>query len=113
MRSLQTTDIFAACRMLSKIGVREEIREVALKAEESKTKKIRVDMGFDLMFGILEKATQEKAENEIYQFLSGIFECDPEEIRVMDPFVLFEKLGEVADFEKWKSFFKLAVGSMK
>lgn len=113
MRKLQTTDIFAACRMLSRIGVREEIREVAMKAEESKTKKIRVDMGFDLMFGILEKATQENAEDEIYNFIAGIFECDAEEIRVMDPLELFEKSTEVADFEKWKNFFKLAVGSMK
>lgn len=113
MRKLQTTDIFAACRMLSKIGVREEIREVAMKAEESKNKKIRVEMGFDLMFGILEKATKENAENEIYQFLAGIFECDPDEIRVMDPLELLEKLKEVADFEKWKSFFKIAAGSMK
>ena len=113
MRKLQMTDIFAACRMLSRIGVREEIREVAMKAEESKTKKIRVDMGFDLIFGILEKATQENAEYEIYIFLSGVFECDPDEIRAMDPIELLEKLKEVADFEKWKNFFKLAVGATK
>ena len=113
MRKLQTTDIFAAGRMLSRIGIKESVREVVMKAEESKTKKIRTEMGFDLMFMILEKVVQENAENEIYQFIAGIFECDPEEIRVMDPFVLFEKLNEVADFQKWKNFFKLAVGSKK
>ena len=113
MRKLQTTDIFAGARMLSRIGVREEIREVARNAEESKTKNIKLDLGFDLLFGILEKATQENAEDEIYHFIAGIFECDAEEIRVMDPLELFEKLTEVADFEKWKSFFRLAVGSMK
>lgn len=113
MRSLQTSDIFAACRVLSKIGVREEIREVARQAEESKNKKVKMDMGFDLMFGILEKATQENAEMEIYKFIADIFECDPEVVRTMDPTELFEKLLEVADVEKWKSFFGFVAKSMK
>ena len=105
MRSLQTSDIFAACRILSKIGVREEIREVAMKAEESKTKKVQIDMGFDLLFGIIEKATQENAEKEIYKFIADLFECDPEEVRVMNPVKMLKQLEEVANFEEWKDFF--------
>ena len=113
MRSLRTSDIFSACRLISKIGVREEIREVAMKAEESKGKKVQIDMGFDLLFGIMEKATQENAENEIYIFIADLFECKPEEVRDMDPVVLLDKLEEVADFEKWKSFFGRVAALMK
>lgn len=113
MRNLQTSDLFSLCRILSAIGIREEIREVAIKAEESKTKKVKVDMGFDLLFGILEKATKEKAEVEIYKFIANLFECNWEEVRDMDPVELLDKLEQVADIEKWKSFFKRVAALMK
>lgn len=113
MRSLRTSDIFSACRLLSLIGIREEIREVAMKAEESKTKKVKVDMGFDLLFGVLEKATQENAEKEIYKFIADLFECDWESVRDMDPIELFDKLEQVADIEKWQNFFKRVAALMK
>ena len=105
MRNLETRDIFAASRLLRKIGVREEIKAVAKEAEESKGKKVRFDMGFDLMLGILEKATTESAEVEIYKFIASLFECEWEEVRSMNPITLFKKLEEVANFEEWKSFF--------
>ena len=113
MRSLRTSDIFSMCRVLTKIGVREEIRAVAKAAEESKGKKVKVDFGFDLLFGIIEKATQENAEKEIYKFIGEIFECEWESVRDMDPIELMDKLEEVADFEKWKNFFKRVAALMK
>ena len=105
MRSLQTTDVFAAFRLACKIGVREEIREVAKQAEESKGKKVQIDFGFDLMFGILEKAAQKNAENEIYIFLADLLECNPEEVATMNPVKLLKSLLEVANVEEWKDFF--------
>lgn len=111
MRYLDTTDVFAAVRLLNKIGVREEINEVARNAEEKK--KTRLDMGFDLMFGILEKATQENAEKEIYKFLANIFECEPEEVGKMKPVALMKKLEEAASFEEWKDFFDYVKRLMK
>lgn len=105
MRGLQTTDVFAAFRLLSKIGVREEIREVAMQAEASKGKKVQIDFGFDLMFGILEKAAQKNAENEIYIFISDLLECTPEEVAKMNPVTMIKSLLEVANIEEWKDFF--------
>jgi hypothetical protein len=113
MRNLRTSDIFAACRLLSAIGIREEIRDVAKQAEENKGKRIQFDMGFDLLMGILEKATAEHAENEIYKFISNLFECDWESVRDMDPIELFDKLEQVASIEKWKNFFKRVADLMK
>lgn len=113
IRKLQTSDLFSAIRLLKKIGVREEIKDVAMRAEESKTKKVKMDMGFDLLFGILEKAAEEKAETEVYMFIADLFGCTWEEVRKMNPLQLFKYLGEVADFEEWKSFFKHVAALMK
>jgi hypothetical protein len=113
MRNLKTSDIFSACRLLSVIGVREEFREIAQKAEENKGKKARFDMGFDLIFGILDKATEQHSETEVYKFLADSFECEWESVRDMDPLDLFDNLEKVADWEKWGNFFKRAAGLMK
>lgn len=113
MRNLKASDIFSMCRLLNKIGVREEIREVAKQAEENNSKNIRFDMGFDLIFGLLEKATQENAEKEIYMFIADLFECSWEEVRDMDPVTLLDRLEEVANIEKWKNFFERVAALMK
>lgn len=113
MRNLETSDIFAAVRLLNKIGVREEIREVAKQAEENKSNKIRFDMGFDLMFGIIEKAASENAEKEIYKFIADLFECEWEDVRKMNPIELFKNLEKVANFEEWKNFFDYVKRLMK
>lgn len=106
MRSLQTSDLFSAIRFLNKIGMREEIKDVAIRANESKDNKSKIDMGVDLFFGVLAKASQENAEQEVYIFIANIFECEPEEVRVMKPTELFKKLEQAADFEEWQHFFK-------
>lgn len=113
MRNLRTSDLFAACRLLSKIGVREEIKQVAKDAEESKGKRIQFDLGFDLLLGIVEKATQEKAEIEIYKFIADLFECEWENVRDMKPTELIKKLEDVADIEEWKNFFGSVARLMK
>ena len=106
MRNLETRDIFSASRLILEIGVREEIQEVAKRAEESKDNKAKIDMGFDLFFGILSKAVDENNEEKIYKFIANILECDWIEVSKMDPFDLYEKLKEVAPPEKWTNFFK-------
>lgn len=105
MRGLQTSDIFSAVRLLTKIGVREEIKEVAKQAEENKGKKVQIDFGIDLMLGIIEKAAEQKAENEIYRFIADLFGCEPDEVRKMNPVKMFKTLLEVANVEEWKDFF--------
>lgn len=105
MRGLQTSDIFSAIRVLTKIGVREEIKEVAKKVEESNGKINKFDLGFDLMLGIIEKATEKRAEKEIYCFIADLFNCAPDEVRTMHPVKMFEQLLEVANIEEWKDFF--------
>lgn len=105
MKTLGMEHVFSAGRLLAKMGIREEVRAIAKQAEESKAKRIQVDMGFDLLFGIMEKAVQENMENEIYEFLADLLECNPDEVRRMKPLELLKKLEHVASVEEWKDFF--------
>lgn len=105
MRSLQTSDIFSAIRLLTKIGFREEIKAIAKQAEENKGNINQFDLGFDLMLGIIEKAAEQKGEKEIYRFIADLFDCAPDEVRTMNPVKMFNKLLEVANIEEWKDFF--------
>ena len=105
MRHLQTSDIFAAARLLTKIGVREEVREVARAASENGKAAVQFDMGYDLMFGLIEKATTAGSEKEIYVFIADILECEWEEVRKMNPAKMFNQLKEAASDEEWKDFF--------
>lgn len=113
MRSLKTSDIFSAARLITKIGVREEIREVAKAANDGVRKPVQFDLGFDLLFGIMEKATDQNSEKEIYIFIADIFECDWENVRDMDPIEMLDKLEKVASVEKWKDFFGRVAKLMK
>ena len=49
----------------------------------------------------------------LYKFIANLFECNWEEVRDMDPVELLDKLEQVADIEKWKSFFKRVAALMK
>lgn len=105
MRKLQMTDVFAAARLLSKIGVREEMREVAKAASEKGKAAVEFDMGYDLMFGIIDKATTAGSEKEIYAFIADILEVTWEEVSKMHPAKMFNQLKEAASDEEWKDFF--------
>lgn len=100
-RKLQTTDIFGMCRVVSAIGIKDEIKTIVLDKE----KKSMEDKGFDLVFALFEKATDSKAEKEFYKFFAGIFEKSPEEIEIMDPVDFLDELVEAASIDKWKAFF--------
>ncbi|MBH1941634.1 hypothetical protein I5677_12095 [Mobilitalea sibirica] len=110
MRNLQARDVFAACRVLNKIGIKDDIKKLAKKADKAADV---WDNGFDLLFSVFEKATSKNAEKPIYEFIAGLFECEPDEVEKMDFFDLCEKLKEVADPEKWKNFFNKAANLMK
>ena len=102
MRSLQTTDVFSAIRLINKIGVREEIKEVARMVEAKPGKKLRADAGVDLLLGILERASTQQGEAEIYIFLADLLECNPDDVRTMDPIDLMEKLEKSYHFFHWR-----------
>ena len=108
MRNLQNKDIFAFGRILSKANLKEEIKKVALGEDTHPD-----SLGFDLLFTVFTNCSDKAVEEEVYTFLADLFEEDVEAVRTGEPMETFEKLKNIADWEKWKSFFSLGVKSMK
>lgn len=106
MRKLQTGDVFELVRLVNKIGIKDEIRAIALKLNPNSTQN---EAGFEIVFGLVEKFAQKNSEQEFYAFLSKPLEIDVIEVEQMDPFDLVNNIFEIASVEKWTNFLKLAV----
>lgn len=102
MRELKTKDIFAFCRVVKVIGIKEELKNVCMKANNMQD---IYESGFEIMYGLFDKATEEKAEKALYDFFAGIFEEPAEDLAESDPVEFIEKLMQAAEPEKWKAFF--------
>ena len=106
MRKLNTSDVFAFTRLVKEIGLKEEIKNITAKvAEETDVKAL----GIDIIFTLIEKFSEVNSENALYEFLSRPLEVTKEEVATMDLFDLVEKIMNMADVEKWKTFLKLAI----
>ena len=108
MRQLGNQDIFAFGRILKMANLKDELKKLALDKDTNEE-----SFGFDLMFTIFTNCSDEKVENEVYSLLASLFETDIETVKSSDPIETIEKLKEVADWEKWKSFFLSVAKSMK
>lgn len=114
MRKLQATDLFAMARVVNAIGIKDEVKAIAMKANNVKElAENKESIGFELLFGIFEKATQKKAERELFEFFANIFEMPPQEVQSLDPVDFVDKVIEAADVEKWKAFFSRLASLMK
>lgn len=104
MRKLETTDIFGFCRLVNSIGIKDEIKRIAMEAN-SVSDLSKPEVGFDVIYALFEKATEEKSEKELYKFCARLFECDAKDVAHMDAIEFIDKLLEVANVEQWKAFF--------
>jgi len=75
MRKLKTSDIPAFCRTLKAIGIKEEVKAIAMEASNAAE---AWDRGFDLIWGVFDLATEKTGEIELYRFLAPLFESTPE-----------------------------------
>lgn len=100
MRNLTTRDIFSMSRIVTKMGIKEELRRLA----DTSTAQSKLDVGIDIFMAIITKASTKEAENEIYAFLGSVLDTTPEAIADMDPNKLIESLTG-PESEQWKDFF--------
>lgn len=110
MRKLETSDVFAACRCLKTVGVKEKIKEMAGRADSVS------DVwgnGFDLLWDIFDAATEAGGEEAIYRFLAGPLELTADEVRHMPVAALFDSVKAMAEENDLLRFFKSAAGLMK
>lgn len=67
MRKLQSTDIFACCRLITEIGLKDDIKQLVLGVNN--TDNLSVDeIGFNILWSIFDKATSVEAETRFLIF---------------------------------------------
>ena len=106
MRKLKTSDLFELARCINKIGLKDEIKKIAMKANNVND---IAENGFEIIFGLIEVASAKKAEKPIYEFLSKPFEMSMEEVENLELAEFIKGLTDIADINTWKTFFKTAV----
>lgn len=112
MRSLETGDVFAFVRLIDEVGIKDQLKNLILSKDDIENLTAE-SFGYDLLFALIDGASQKKAEEAIYEFFAPIMETDKESIRHMDPVDFMESIMKMADVEKWKNFFTSAAKLMK
>lgn len=107
MRKLKTTDVFNALRIIRKANIREELKPVMLNAAEKAAKGEAdiTDIGLDGILAVMEALSAKGAEQGIYEFLSGPFECKPKDVAEMELGTLIDYLTRLAKENDLASFF--------
>lgn len=110
MRKLMTQDVFACCRCLKALGVKEKMKELA--AEANSVRDV-FDLGFDVLWDLFDAATESGGEAALYNFLAGPFEMSAEEVATMPLPDLFAALQLMAEENDLKGFFGFVRRLMK
>ena len=110
MRKLQTRDIPVLSRCLKKLGLKDQFKELAQKADSAQD--IWAN-GFDFVWNLFDAATEKSGENSIYEFLSGPFEMTPKQVADLDLDILIENMQSMVKENNLGTFFKLAARLMK
>lgn len=110
MRKLKTSDVPVFCRCIKRLGVKDQIRELALKANSA------ADVwahGFDFVWNLFDIATEKNGEAAIYEFLAGPFEMTPEEVSDLELDALIGNVQQLVEENNLAGFFRSAAALMK
>jgi len=110
MRKLKTADIPVFCRCIKRLGLKDQIKELALKAEKASDV---WDFGFEFVWNLFDIATEKNGEEALYEFLSGPFEMTPKEVRDLDIETLITNVQQLIEENKLGGFFKSAAALMR
>ena len=101
MRKLITRDVFTMSRLITKMDVKEELRQIATRDEKATT----LDLGLDLVLTVLSKISDKSVEKELYVFMADVLERTPEEIENGDPLEIIDSITKDNGVQQWKDFF--------
>lgn len=108
MRKLQTQDVFAVMRAISKANLKEEIKPLLKKASAGE---VNVeDVGIEGILSLIEIFSKHNSEQVIYEVLAGPFEVKAKEVATMDFITLAENLETLSKENDLKRFFSLLAG---
>lgn len=109
MRKLITGDVPAFCRLLKKTGLKEELRGLVKSAEGRDVE----DVGYDAIWKIFDVITEAEGEGELYRFLAGPFEMQPEEIPEIELPDFIARMKRLIEENDLTVFFRSAAALMK
>ena len=115
MRNLNGHDVFMALRVLKKVGVKDELMNLAQWMREGKEES-QEKVGARLVFSVLANAGDEDAEKAFFDFLSGPLEKPSKDLAEMDLLDLADEVDtfvKSVDRERWKVFFHSLLGALK
>ncbi|WP_313413136.1 hypothetical protein [Sedimentibacter sp.] len=108
MRKLQTQDVFAAMRAISKANLKEEIKPLLKKASAGEVDV--EDVGIEGILNLIEIFSKQNSEYAIYEVLAGPFEMTPGAVKQMDILMLANYLETLSKENDLKRFFTLLAG---
>lgn len=109
MRKANTADMFKIGRLITDLGVKEQL----FKAQQNKEIDKLEEIGFDFFYAIFERAVSKDVEKKIYYVLSGPFEMISEEIGKMAFSELLDGFVNCFDLETVVNFIKRALPTIK
>lgn len=104
MRELLTIDVVNMSKIISKMDIKKDIKELVPEIRAEK----RELAGVDLIFMLINGAAKAGVDKELYNFIAEIIGEPADKIARMPFNNLVDKIKEVADPESWASFFKQA-----
>ena len=116
MRKLNNHDVFMAFRVMKKIGIKEELVELAKAIQNTVNVQDQTTIGAKLILSVLANAGDEEAEKAVFEFLAGPMEVSAEEWATMDLEKSREMIVEMIkmnDLEGWRAFFTSAVSLLR
>lgn len=114
MRKLNTADIFALIRLAKQAGIKEDLQREFRKLINGEKSIVGTDdlnsqEGMELVFAVISAFGTKGAEQAFYEFLSGPFEMNPDDIGNLPPDQTLKMIQEIGSLKDWTVFFGRAV----
>lgn len=117
MRKLKTKDIFPFCRLVKALGIRDEIKSIAARANNINDAKAlaaaQFGSGFDLIFNLFERAASADCEDAVYSLIASLLDVTMDEAKDVEIDALTDVLKEIVDGNSFLGFFKSAAAAMR
>lgn len=114
MRKLQTQDVFKMARIIKTANIRDSVQQAikdGLKAQDAEDKEkesAMYEIGINVFMQLLDACSDPKLEDQVYDFLGGIFESSPEDVKKLSLDGMIENVKKVIEQNNIKNFFKTA-----
>ena len=107
MRKLKGKDIFPFLRLLNCTTSSDNVKAIFEKKDE----KTQQELGIEFLLSLLNNLSTKKAEDNFYDFITGVFEMKREEIEDLDFEELMNMFKQLAKENNLANFIQLATST--